>query len=197
MSDQKISTATENTKPTGLNVCVFCSANDLDEKYIAPAREFARLLAEHGHTLVYGGSDRGLMKVMASGVQEAGGKVIGVSVEYLRNAARTEVDELIIAKDLGERKATMLERSDVLVMMVGGIGTLDEVTDAIEHKKHGHHNKPIIILNTDGFYDGLHKQLLRMEEEGFFWHSLNEYVLFASDPKEAISYIEGAQTKHA
>ncbi len=182
-----------NAKSPGLRVCVFCSANDLDEKYVKPAKELATLLATHGHTLVYGGSDKGLMKVMASGVQDYGGKVFGISVEYLRDVAKKDADEMLFAKDLGERKALMLEHSDILVTLVGGIGTLDEVTEIIEHKKHGHHDKPIIILNIDGFYEGLHQQLTRMEKEGFFWHPLDEYVLFLNTPVEVIKYIDSLQ----
>src|SRR3954466_1370241 len=111
----------------GLNVCVFCSANDLDQKYVLPAKELTRRLAEGGHTIIFGGSDSGLMKVVAEGAQAGGAKVIGISMESLRNKARQDLDELIIAEDLGKRKALMLERSDVLVVLPGGIGTLDEV----------------------------------------------------------------------
>jgi uncharacterized protein (TIGR00730 family) len=181
-----------STKDTNsrLNICVFCSANDLDDKYTKPAQEFARLIAEHGYNLVWGGSDKGLMNVMASGVQQGGAKIIGVSVEYLRNKAREDADEMIIAKDLGERKATMLSRSDVIVTMVGGIGTIDEITDILEHKKHGHHNKPVIILNTKGFYNGLKQQLQRMEVEGFLVGSLEDYIHFADTPEEVIAYID-------
>lgn len=175
---------------TGLKVCVFCSANDLADKYVKPAQELARILAENGHTLVYGGSDNGLMKVMAAGVQAAGGKVIGVSVEYLKNVAKKDADEMFIAKDLGERKALMLEQADVVVMLVGGIGTLDEVTEVIEHKKHGHHAKPVLVLNTDRFYEGLELQLRRMEKEGFFWHPLDEYVTFVEAPEAIIEHIQ-------
>lgn len=178
------------TTQTKLKICVFCSANDLEAKYIQPAEELAQLIAEHGHTLVNGGSDRGLMRVMTTVAKHFGGKVIGISVEYLKHAANKSADELIIAKDLGTRKAMLLEQSDALVMMVGGIGTLDEVTEVIEHKKHGHHDKPILILNTDGFYDGLHAQLQRMEAEGLFWHPLSEYVTFAKTPSEVIDFVE-------
>ncbi len=174
----------------GLNVCVFCSAADLPEKYVRPAEEFARLLAEHGHTLVWGGSDVGLMKRMATGAQDAGAKIIGVSVEFLRLSARQNADEMIIAKNLGERKATMLSRADALVMLVGGIGTLDEVTEVIELKKHGHHDKPIVVLNTDGFYDGLHKQLRRMEIDGMLPCELLDLVHFARTPDDAMDLIE-------
>lgn len=173
----------------GLNVCVFCSANELPDKYTAPAEEFAQLLATYGHTLVWGGSDVGLMKIMADGAQAGGARIIGVSVEFLKHQSYTNADEMIIAKDLGERKAKMLERSDVLVVLVGGSGTLDEVTDVMEHKKHGHHNKPIIILNTEGFYDGLKQLLERMETDGMLRKPLDEMVYFADTPTQAIEYI--------
>src|SRR5438132_1713704 len=103
-------------------IAVFCSANELEEKYIKAAQEFAKLLALNKYNLVWGGSDTGLMKVMASGVQMNGGKIVGVSMELLRNKVRIGADEMIIAKDLGERKATILKRSDAIVVLVGGIG---------------------------------------------------------------------------
>lgn len=190
-TQEELTLATPGSEPKDnkLTICVFCSATNLDDKYTQPAQKFAHLLAENGYTLVWGGSDKGLMNVVAAGAQQGGAKIIGVSVEYLRDKARKGADKMIIAKDLGERKAIMLSRSDILVMMVGGIGTLDEATEILEHKKLGHHHKPLIILNTEGFYDGLHQQLTRMEQEGFLRHNLEDYVYFARSPEEAIDYI--------
>ena len=91
-----------------MNICVFLSAADLDERYTRPAREFAELIGKGGHTLVWGGSDTGLMKVVADGVQETGGRLVGVSVELFRRMARTDADEMVFAKDLAERKALLL-----------------------------------------------------------------------------------------
>jgi len=174
-----------------MNICVFCSASDLPEKFTKPAVEFARLLAENGHTLVWGGSNVGLMRDIAAGVQEAGGKIIGVSMELLKATARPGSDEMIIAKDLGERKALMLDRSDAIVTLVGGTGTLDELTEVFELKRHGLHSKPIIILNTDDFYTGLHKQYLHMQAEGFLNRQapLDELVTFAKTPEEIIAIL--------
>lgn len=174
----------------GLKICVFCSAYDLPEKYIKPAREFARLVAEHGHTLIWGGSDSGLMKEVASAAQEAGGKIVGISVEFLRAKARLNADEMIIAKNLGERKALLLDRSDAVVVMPGGVGTLDETTEIVEHKKHDHHNKPIVVMNTDGFYDGLKLQFERMDQEGFLPKPVDELLLFADAPQAVLTLIE-------
>jgi len=79
-----------------MNICVFLSAADLDDRYTRPAREFAELLGKGGHTLVWGGSDVGLMKVVADGVQEAGGRLVGVSVDFLADRARPGADEMVV-----------------------------------------------------------------------------------------------------
>ncbi|MFI9470306.1 TIGR00730 family Rossman fold protein [Streptomyces sp. NPDC052492] len=173
-----------------MNICVFLSAADLADRYTTPAREFARLIGKGGHTLVWGGSDVGLMKVVADGVEETGGRLLGVSVEFLSAKARQGVDEMVVAKDLAERKRLLLEKADAVVIMVGGTGTLDEATEILELKKHGHTDMPVVLLNTAGFYDGLKEQFHRMEAEGFLPRPLNELVLFAEEPVGALAYLE-------
>ncbi|MEU4146649.1 TIGR00730 family Rossman fold protein [Streptomyces parvulus] len=173
-----------------MNICVFLSAADLDERYTRPAKEFGGLLGKGGHTLVWGGSDTGLMKVVADGVQESGGRLLGVSVDFLAAKARAGADEMVIAKDLAERKRLLLEKADAVVIMVGGTGTLDEATEILELKKHGHTDKPVVLLNTAGFYDGLREQFRRMEDEGFLPRPLTELVFFAEEPVGALAYLE-------
>ncbi|MFG1667361.1 TIGR00730 family Rossman fold protein [Streptomyces sp. Y7] len=173
-----------------MRICVFLSAADLDDRYTRPAREFAKLLGKGGHTLVWGGSDVGLMKVVADGVQEAGGRLVGVSVEFLSAKVRPGVDEMVIAKDLAERKRLLLEKADAVVIMVGGTGTLDEATEILELKKHGHTDKPVVLLSTAGFYDGLKEQFRRMEDEGFLPRPLTDLVFFAEEPVGALAYLE-------
>ncbi|QXE34534.1 TIGR00730 family Rossman fold protein [Streptomyces sp. GMY02] len=173
-----------------MNICVFLSAADLDDRYTRPAREFAELLGKGGHTLVWGGSDKGLMKVVADGVQESGGRLVGVSVDFLHEFVRPGADEMVIAKDLSERKALLLAKSDAVVIMVGGTGTLDEATEILELKKHALHTKPVVLLNTAGFYDGLKQQFLRMDEEGFLPVPLTDLVFFAEDGVGALAHLE-------
>ncbi|MEV0641192.1 TIGR00730 family Rossman fold protein [Streptomyces sp. NPDC050619] len=173
-----------------MRICVFLSAADLDERYTRPAREFAKLIGKGGHTLVWGGSDVGLMKVVADGVQEAGGRLLGVSVDFLAAKARAGADEMVIAKDLAERKKLLMEKADAVVIMVGGTGTLDEATEILELKKHGHTDKPVVLLNTAGFYDGLKEQFRRMEDEGFLPRPLTDLVFFAEEPVGALAYLE-------
>ncbi|MEV7287623.1 TIGR00730 family Rossman fold protein [Streptomyces sp. NPDC093252] len=176
-----------------MRICVFLSANDLADRYTRPAREFAELMGKGGHTLVWGGSDTGLMKVVADGVQETGGRLVGVSVEFLAAKARPGADEMVITRDLAERKRLLLEKADAVVVMVGGTGTLDEATEILELKKHGHTDKPVVLLNTAGFYDGLKEQFRRMEEEGFLPVPLSSLVFFAEEPVGALAYLEGTQ----
>ena len=173
-----------------MKICVFLSSAELDERYTRPAREFAELLGQGGHTLVWGGSDAGLMKVVADGVHEAGGRLVGISVEFLRSFARPGADEMVIAKDLAERKALMLAKSDAVVVMAGGLGTLDEATEILELRKHRLHDKPVVLLNTAGFYDGLVLQLRRMEAEGFLPIPLAELVFVADEGTDAFAYLE-------
>jgi uncharacterized protein (TIGR00730 family) len=175
-----------------VNICVFLSAADLSDTYTVPAREFAASLGRAGHTLVWGGSDTGLMKVVADGVAENGGRLVGVSVEFLRHKARKDADEMIVTKDLAERKAMLLARSDAVVVMAGGLGTLDEATDILEQRKHGLHHKPVVLLNTAGFYDGLVIQLRHMESEGFLPMPLDELVLVADDGASALAQLEAS-----
>ena len=103
-----------------MNICVFCSANELPDGYTKPAAELATMIAQAGHTMIWGGSNYGLMKVIADSAQAAGGKIVGISLEFFKNYARPNADEMIIAKTLAERKALFLERSDALVVLVGG-----------------------------------------------------------------------------
>jgi uncharacterized protein (TIGR00730 family) len=175
-----------------MNICVFLSAADLDERYTGPAREFAELIGKGGHSLVWGGSDTGLMKVVADGVRESGGRLVGISVEFLRNWARHDADEMVIAENLAERKALLLARSDAIVVMAGGLGTLDEATDILEQRKHGLHDKPVVLLNTAGFYDGLTLQLKRMEDEGFLPVPLADLVFVTDDNARALAHLEAS-----
>ena len=173
-----------------MKICVFLSAADLDERYTRPAREFAEAIGKGGHTLVWGGSNTGLMKVLADGVQETGGRLVGVSVELFRAMARADADEMVFAKDLAERKALLIAGSDAVVVMVGGLGTLDEATEILELRKHKLHEKPVVLLNTAGFYDGLTTQLRRMDDDGFLPVPLAELVYFADEGANALAHLE-------
>ena len=162
---------------------------DVAPVYMDAASDLATRIGADGHTLVWGGSNLGMMKGIADAAQGAGGKIVGVSMELFQDKARPNADEMIIAPTLAERKRLLLERGDAIIALPGGFGTLDEVTEVIELKKQKAHNKPIVVLNTDGFYDGLKTQLERMESEGFFFDTLANYVYFAPTPEDAMDYL--------
>lgn len=176
-------------------IAIFCSSQDIDDKYIKPAREFANLLVSHDYHLVWGGTDTGLMKIIAGVMAKGGGKLVGVSIEVFKNLVRKDAHEMIIAKNLGERKTTMLTRSDAIAVLVGGIGTLDELMNIVELKKQKKHKKPIVVLNTLNFYEGLIKQLKKMKKEGFIPTDLEDLLYFANSPKQAFDYINGELNK--
>ena len=164
--------------------------HDVAPIYKKQATALGNLLAQGGHSLIWGGSDTGLMKVVADAVQEEGGKIVGITMEKIKETARKNTDELIVTKDLSERKMLMSERADAFVLLPGGIGSLNEITEILELKKHSFHNKPVVIFNIDGFYDGLHSQLGRMKHEGFIARALEDYMYFAENTRDVVKFIE-------
>jgi uncharacterized protein (TIGR00730 family) len=170
-------------------ICIFCSVNNVEKKYIEATEELGSLMVKNHFDLVWGGTNKGLMKVIADTVQNKGGKIFGVTMELLKDRRRLNADEMTIAKDLTERKKILLNKSDAIILLVGGIGSLDEVTEMLEYKKHNLHVKPMVVLNTDKFYQGLKTQFERMENEGFLPRQLDKLIYFADTPKKAINYI--------
>lgn len=172
-----------------MNIGVFCSARDLGPEYTEPVIDFAKHIGEHKHTLIWGGSDTGLMHLVADGVQQAGGKIVGVTIAHYAANLDKKADEMVMAKDLFDRKRIMIERSDAFVILVGGIGTLDEVTDAMELKREHMHDLPIVMLNTNNFYEPLREQLKVMERGGFLDYPLTDLVDFADNSHAALDII--------
>jgi len=148
------------------------------------------MLAQSGLDLVWGGTDVGMMKTVSDIFQENGRRLIGVTTERLKSRAKESADEMIVTKDLLDRKRTMIEKSDAFLVLVGGIGTLDEVGEVLELQKSGIMNKPIVVLNSEGFFDGLKIQLETMETAGLLPKSLTEIVYFADKPEEVIEYLK-------
>jgi hypothetical protein len=171
------------------NICVFLSANNLEEKYTQPAQHLGKLLAQNGYNFVYGGDDRGLMKVMATSVQENGGKVIAVITPRLKDRTNPEADESIMVQDDCEQTKIMDERSSAIIVMAGGLGTLSEVTRVLVLKKRRQHHKPVIVFNSNEFYTGLIKQLTKMKQEGCLPSKIEELLSFATTPNEVIKQL--------
>lgn len=175
------------------NICVFASScNYLDKHYYPVAGELGEQIAKAGFNMVYGGSSLGLMWACASKVIENNGKVFGVMPEKLHKmGVSTEASvELTITPCMRTRKAKMDELSDGIVALPGGFGTLEELSEMIVQKQLGYNNKPIVILNTNGFYDKLIEFFNVIIEENFANHKLCENLYYiASNPKEAVDYL--------
>ena len=179
-------------KNNGKNICVFCSSsNTLDKIFYEDAEILGGLLAKHRFNLVYGGSNIGTMYSVAKKVKENGGKVYGVMPERLYgfNVHSTECDEFFITKDMRDRKSKLDELSDGVIAMAGGFGTLEEVSEIICHKQLGYHNKPIIFLNTEGFYDNLLKFFDKICEKSFARESAKNIFYVANTPQDAVNYL--------
>ena len=151
-------------------LAVYCgSATPADPRYLELAREDGRSLAERGIGVVYGGGRLGLMGAVASGALEAGGEVIGVIPEALVSSevANHDCTELIVVLDMHQRKAAFTRLSDGFVTIPGGVGTMDELWEAVSWAQLGYHAKPVGLLNAFGFYDHLIAFNRHMIEVGF------------------------------
>lgn len=142
-----------------MRVCVFCaSSNAVRPSFKEAARILGESLAAAGHELVYGGGQVGLMGEVARAVHGMGGKVYGVIPERLKvreGIAYELADTMVVTDTMSERKHHMMAVSDAFVILPGGLGTLEEVMEVMVAKVLHYHAKPIVLLNTDGFYDTL------------------------------------------
>ena len=151
-------------------LAVYCgSATPADPRYMELAAEVGRSLAQRGIGVVYGGGRLGLMGAVASGALDAGGEVIGVIPEALVSSevANHDCTELIVVADMHQRKAAFTRLSDGFVTLPGGVGTMDELWEAISWAQLGYHAKPVGLLNAHGFYDHLIAFNHRMIDVGF------------------------------
>ena len=139
-------------------LCVYCGSNTgTDPAFVKTAQDFGKILGENGIRLVYGGGSIGLMGALAASVIEHGGEVTGVIPEFLTAAERPRrlAQELIVTRDMHERKRTMFERADAFVALPGGLGTLEELVEQMTWAQLGRHKKPILVANINGFWEPL------------------------------------------
>lgn len=165
------------------SIGVYCGSNAGNKPiYAETARLFGRMLAEKNITLVYGGGQVGIMGLVADEVLKFGGKVIGVTPEFLadREVHHRELTELIVTKTMHERKQIMADLSDAFVALPGGLGTLDELFEILTWHQLHIHRKPIALLNVEGYYTPVLKMIDKMVHEGFL-HQANRSILIDSD----------------
>jgi hypothetical protein len=151
-------------------LCVYCSSSaDLDPKYTAMAEAVGHGLVARGWGLIYGGGCRGLMGAVARAVHKSGGHVVGVIPEFMkaREWAYLEADELVTVTTMRERKGIMEERATAFLTLPGGIGTMEEMAEIIVLRSLDVIDKPLVLLNQDGYYDDFIRFLARMAAENF------------------------------
>lgn len=169
-------------------ICVYCgSGPGIDPAFVESARAFGAILAKNGVGLVFGGGSVGMMGAIAKSVLDHGGKVTGIIPEFLvaREHAMRGADNLIVTRDMHERKRKMFEMADAFVAMPGGIGTLEEVIEQMTWVQLGRHRKPILLANIKRFWEPLCALIDHMKNLEFIRADLN-FDLLAADAVEDI-----------
>ena len=164
-------------------LCVYCgSSPGTDPAFVETAQTFGKILAENDIRLIYGGGSTGLMGALAHAVLDRGGEVTGIIPEFLtrRERPRRLAQELIVTRDMHERKRVMFERADGFVALPGGIGTLEEVVEQLTWAQLGRHKKPILIANINGYWDPLLTLVDHMRAVQFMPPSLRVDFLVAT-----------------
>lgn len=175
-----------------LGVCVFCGSSEgNDPAYAEAARTLGRHIAEAKARLIYGGASIGLMGEVAKAALEAGGEVTGIIPQFLRarEIELTSLTELVITPDMHDRKERMHGLADAFVILPGGIGTLEEVLEAMTWSQLGLHRKPIVFVNTKGFWDPLFATFERVLAHDFARYGLKELYTTVSHPEDTMSAI--------
>lgn len=177
------------------NVCVYCgSGPGTDPRFAEAATAFGAILADHDIGLVYGGGTVGLMGAVAAATLAKGGRVTGIIPEFLSNRERpfSDAQELIVTRDMHERKRIMFERSDAFVALPGGVGTLEELVEQLTWAQLGRHKKPILAANIGGFWDPLCALLDHMERLAFIRTGMSVTLLVAEKVEDILPKLKAA-----
>lgn len=176
-----------------MNITVYLGANEGKDPALKTAvRELGAWIGDSGNRLIYGGSKSGLMGELAESVLQAGGEVIGVEPQFFIDMEYQydEITELIVTKDMTERKTKMIELGDAFIAFPGGTGTLEEIAEVMSKVSLKHLDAPCILYNLDGYYDGLKTLLQHMTEMGLSSSERQEGIWFAKDLPEICDIIK-------
>jgi uncharacterized protein (TIGR00730 family) len=174
------------------SIAVYCaSSNKVRPSFVSAAERLGRAIASQGIRLVYGDGGIGLMAAVARGALAEGGEVVGVIPQFMVDQKWNNPDstKTIITKTMHERKATICEMSDAMVALPGGIGTFEELLECLTWKQLGLHHNPVVILNTDGYYDALLSCIDLMVEEQMMRPIHKDMFVVVSHPEEVIPAI--------
>jgi len=176
-------------------VCVYCgSGPGTDPQFIEAASALGKAFAENGIGLVYGGGSLGLMGAVANGVLDHGGKVTGIIPDFLiaREHMLDRAQELIVTKNMHERKQLMFEQSDAFVALPGGIGTLEELVEQMTWAQLGRHTKPVLLANIGNFWEPLLSLLSHMRQKEFIRQGLAVNFLTANRVEDIVPKLQAA-----
>jgi len=175
-----------------MNICVFCSSsNAISETYFHEAKQLGKLIGDGKHSMINGGANVGLMEAVTLSAKVAGAKTIGIIPERMikRSLASDNSHDVIITKDMMERKAKMRDLSDAFIALPGGFGTLEEILEVITLRQLSYHTKPIVFINTNNFYKHLLLQFEVSYEEKFAKKLTHQLYYVAENADEAMQYI--------
>ena len=179
------------------SICVFCgSRKGTNPAYMQAAREIGAALAANRWRLVYGAGDVGLMGEVANATQKAGGETFGVIPQHLLNweVGKRDLSQFIVTENMHERKKVMYMNSDAIVVLPGGAGSLDEYFEVVTWRQLGLHQKPIILLNTEGYWDKLIALVDHVIDEGFAEASFRDFTHPCATVAEAEATLRAALT---
>lgn len=180
----------------GKRILVFCSSSPrVAEVYQESAQELGEAVGREGCELVFGGTDTGLMGILARAAQKAGARVTGIIPEkmHTKGLAYAGCDELVVCRDLHERKAKMQAASDVIICLPGGFGSLDELAESLALKQLKYEEKPVVLINTIGYFDPLLGFFERMILENFARPEYRSFYFAAADAADAFSFLRSAE----
>ena len=175
------------------SVCVYCgSRHGALPAYAEAAEELGRGLATRGWRLVYGAGDVGLMGTVARAAQSEGGDTFGVIPMHLlqREVGKTDLTRYVVTETMHERKKVMFMNSNAVVVLPGGAGSLDEFFEVLTWAQLGLHAKPIVLLNTEGYWNKLGQLMEHVVAKGFADPSLLDFISFAERPADAFAILE-------
>lgn len=176
-----------------MKICVFCSSsNGIADVYFNDAEVLGKLISKNNWSLVYGGANVGLMEHLALSVKNNGGHAIGIIPQKIHDFELSSLipDELIITETMEQRKSLMRDKSDAFIALPGGFGTLEEILEVITLRQLDYHRKPIIFLNTNGFFNHLFEQFQKSYNENFAKETYKNLYFIAGSPSEAIKHIK-------
>ncbi|MBR2043642.1 MAG: TIGR00730 family Rossman fold protein [Clostridia bacterium] len=176
-----------------MNITVYGAAKEnIHEEFKIKTEELGRIMAQRGHTLIFGGGKNGLMGAVARGMSKEKGRIIGIAPKFFKpdGVLYEQCTEFIYTEDMRSRKALLEQKGDAIIVLPGGIGTYDEFFEVLTLNTLGRINKRIAIFNLRGYYDHLFSMLSHTAKEGFMEKSVVDGLKFTASPEELLDFLE-------